>query len=59
MIGAISAVQMLCVSGVEKRAWSVSGLEAQGRLCGEGGSEVGPCKLFVFRDHWCQRNTFI
>lgn len=31
----------------QKRKRSISGLEVQGRLCGEGGIGVGPCKLFV------------
>ena len=42
---------MLCAAGVEKRDRSVSELEDQGRLCGEGGTGMGPCKLFVSRDH--------
>ena len=36
---------MLCVSGVKKRVRSVSGLEAQGRLCGEGDMRIGPHKF--------------
>lgn len=46
---------MLCASGVKKRERSVSGLETHGRLCGESDSGIGPYKLFVFGDHWCQK----
>lgn len=38
---------MLCAAGVRKRERSVSGLEVQGRLCGEGGPGMRPCKFFV------------
>lgn len=39
-------VQMLLAAGVEKRERSVAELEDQGRLGGQGGTGMGPCKLF-------------
>lgn len=37
---------MLLAAGVEKRERSVAELEDQGRLGGEGGIGMGPCKSF-------------
>lgn len=50
---------MLCVSGVEKRERPVSGLEAQGRLCGEGDSGMGPLGYLCSGTTGTKRNTFI